>query len=98
MIFKVTYRGSTVVSPDLEEEVILSWRTLRKLGVIHDLFPRPHPWAERVVKAIADKVARKTSFQCHLLETNMNKNYHKPGMLEPGVHRVHVHPQFLGDA
>ena len=56
MIFKVTYRGSTVVSPDLEEEVILSWRTLRKLGVIHGLFPRPHPWAERVVKAIADKV------------------------------------------
>ena len=44
--FEVVYKGIDVeivalVSPAIEEEVILSWRTLQKLGIITDQFPCP---------------------------------------------------------
>ena len=45
--FEVTYQDFSVeivalVSPEIEEEVILSWRTLQKLGIITDRFPVPN--------------------------------------------------------
>ena len=54
--FEVVYKGIDVeiialVSPAIEEEVILSWRTLQKLGIITDRFPCP-PRSEQRVKSI----------------------------------------------
>ena len=44
--FEVVYKGIDVeivalVSPAIEEEIILSWRTLQKLGIMTDRFPCP---------------------------------------------------------
>ena len=54
--FEVVYKGIDVeivalVSAAIEEEIILSWRTLQKLGIITDRFPCP-PMSEDGVKSI----------------------------------------------
>ena len=54
--FEVVYKGVDVeivalVSPAIEEEIILSWRTLQKLGIITDGFPCP-PTSKQGVKSI----------------------------------------------
>ena len=46
VIFEICYEGATVeiiafVSTDLKDEIILSWKTLKKLGIINDRFPCP---------------------------------------------------------
>ena len=53
--FEVVYKGIDVeivalVSPAIEEEVILSWRTLQKLGIITDRFACP-PTSKQGVKS-----------------------------------------------
>ena len=55
--FKVIYEDFSIeivalVSPEIEDKVILSWRTLKKLGIITDWFPVPN---NQVAVEIAEK-------------------------------------------
>ena len=54
--FEVVYKGIDVeivalVSPAIEEEIILSWRMLQKLRIITERFPCP-PMSKQGVKSI----------------------------------------------
>ena len=56
--FEIYYDGANVeiialVSTDLEDEIVLSWKTLKKLEIINDRFPCP-PEDFQAVKAIEE--------------------------------------------
>ena len=57
-----------LVSTDLEDEIILSWKTFKKLGIINDHFPCP-PEDFQAVKAVEEaekkwKTKKSVSFGC----------------------------------
>ena len=59
--FEISYEGAIVeiialVSTDLEDEIILSWMKLKKLGAINDRFPHPRDF--QAIKAIEEAEKR----------------------------------------
>ena len=48
---------SALVSTDLEDEIILSWKTLKKLGIINGCFPCP-PEDFQAVQAVEEAEKR----------------------------------------
>ena len=60
--FDISYEGASVeiialVSIDHEDKIILSWKTLKKLGIINDRFPCP-PEDFQAVKAVEEAEKR----------------------------------------
>jgi hypothetical protein len=83
--FDISYEGANVeiialVSTDLEDEIILSWKTLKKLGIINDRFPCP-PEDFQAVKAVEEaekkwKTKKSVSFGCDDVLTHAGLHEH----------------------